>query len=281
MQNRDPLVPASALFRIAEPLYRKVDGFTDLLGLDELLLDRATVARLCKRVRLTKHNEKWIQIKFRLANDQDGLFVTDEDERDERAQKMVRGPNKAEWPKDYRWRPDFIPSSVVFELKKCLKAVRHSYKEIKQNFEEHVALHPYPRKSILNFDFVIMRLFYMLCPCGAHGTDPSCYVCRFGWMLKSLKTKANIREHIAWWYFLVGHIQQSTLYSSPEIPNSIWRVHPDDELLNDSRNKPKCPLLLQMALPVSPNPDLEPRPLRKREPRYHLQYRPVKRIRTL
>lgn len=236
---------------------------------------------MCKRVGLTKYNEKWIQIKFRLANEQGILFVEDEDERNELTRKMIRGPNKDKWPASYKWRPDFINAELVFGLKKCLKAIRNSYKEIKRDFDEYEALRPYPRKSILNFDFVLMRLFHMLCPCANHGVDESCYVRRFGWMLKSLKTKANIKEHIAWWYFLVGHIQQSTLYSSPELPNSIWRVHPDDELLNDPRNKPKCPLLLQMALPVSPNPDLAPRPLQKRAPSYLLQYRPVKRTRTL
>ena len=284
LQNRDPLVPLSNLKRIAAPLYRRDNTLGDLLGTDELLLDRTSIGKLCKAAGLAKHNEKWIQIKFRLVNMPIYSLPEDEDEEREEAKSIVRGPTEANWPEHYRWRPRFMTTSVVIRVKLCLKAVREAYQDIKDNFHEHVALHPYPRKSILNFDFLVMRFLYLLCPCCDEDEDQSvideaCYVRRYAWMLKGLQTRANRREHVAWWYFLVGYIQKKTLYSSPELPNYLWRIHPRDELINCEENKPKCPLLCQMALPMSPNPDLLPRPLKRSEPSYLLQYRPVKRIR--
>ncbi len=236
----------------------------------EIDLTREDIAALCKRARLSKHAEKWIQIKYRLCNyplysrKETGLVDDDEDSEDEKEGE--------EWYKSVNcmnvWKPDFIPDKIVSELKACLRLVKDAFRDAQEFIEEYPELKPYRRASFLNFDFLVARFFFLICPCGDHGRSPECYHLRYNWTLKTLSTRNNIRTHVAWWYFLVGAVQRNTLYSHPEIPNEKWGICPDDELIVSPAYAPKCPSLLKRAMPTLPNPALQCLPLRSYGPRY-------------
>lgn len=258
---------------IALPLYQVVPGFNQYLLAQAVDLTRENIAALCKRAKLSKHAEKWIQIKYRLCNyplysaKEAGLAC--EDDEDEEEEKET---DAEEWYRSLTclnvWEPDFIPDRVVTELKACLRLVKDAFKDAQEFLEEYPELKPYKRASFLNFDFLVARFFFLICPCPDHGRSPDCYHCRYSWTLKTLSTRNNIRTHVAWWYFLVGAVQRNTLYSHPEIPNEKWGICPDDELIVSPAYAPKCPSLLQRALPTLPNPALQCLPLRSYGPRY-------------
>jgi hypothetical protein len=254
-----------------------VPGYTDFIRAREIDLTRDDIAALCKRARLSKHAEKWIQIKYRLCNfslyseKEAGMFVEEDDTLSEKERKK-READTEEWYKSLNclnvWEPDFIPDRVIVDLKACLRLVKDAFRDAQEFIEEYPELKPYKRASFLNFDFLVARFFFLICPCGDHGRSPECYHCRYNWTLKTLSTRNNIRTHVAWWYFLVGAVQRNTLYSHPELPHVSWGICHEDELIVSPAYAPKCPSLLQRALPTLPNPALQCLPLKSFGPRY-------------
>jgi hypothetical protein len=205
------------------------------------------------------------------------MFVDDNDSISDKERKK-REEDAERWYASLtdmnRWQPDFLPERVIVDLKACLRLVKDAFGDTQVFIDEYPELKPYKRASFLNFDFLVARFFFLICPCQNHGVDPDCYHCRYNWTLKVLSTKNNIRTHVAWWYFLVGAVQRSTLYSSPELPHVKWEICKEDTLLVS--HAPKCPTLLQRALPTSPNPALQCLPLKSYGPRYLRLYRPDK-----
>lgn len=279
-QNRDPRVSLADLRRIALPLYESVPGFTEYQRKREPDLTRDDIAALCKRAGLSKHAEKWIQIKYRLCNfhlytaEEAGMAPCEDDDDSETDTDTDSEPDDGagEWKKKVAslnvWEPDFIPDKLVVQLKACLRLVKNAFFDAQEFLEEYPFLKPYKRTSLPNFDFLVARFLFMLCPCGNHSHSPDCYYPRYSWMLKKLSTKNNIKTHVAWWYFLVGSVQRNTLYSHPEIPNEKWVICPEDELIVSPVYAPKCPSLLHRALPTLPNPALQCLQLKSCGPRY-------------
>ncbi len=209
---------------------------------------------MCKAVGLSKHAEKWIQIKFRLANYPFNEFC--------RYFELKWSRDRENPDPLWRWIPDFLPPKLVQDLKRCFIDIKDSFAEVMQNFSQLPELHPYKRKSFLNFDWVIVRLLYLLCPCcpdNAHGGE-QCYATRYAWPFKTISTKSNLKNHTAWWYFLIGHLIKKTQYDKPESKPVDWRICQSDQIL--LKNEPECPALRYMVYPSSDNPDLEYRHLR-------------------
>lgn len=265
------------LRRIALPLYQIVPGFEHYNRAKEIDLSRDDIAALCKRAGLSKHAEKWIQIKYRLCNfslyseKEAGMFVEEDDNLSDKERKK-REDDIERWYESLEdmnvWHPEFISERVIVDLKACLRLVKDAFRDAQEYFEEYPELKPYKRASFLNFDFLVARFLFLICPCDNHGKCPECYHCRYNWTLKTLSTRNNIRTHVAWWYFLVGAVQRNTLYASPELPHVKWGICTDDELIVSPAYAPKCPSLLQRALPTLPNPALQCLPLKSCGPRY-------------
>lgn len=256
-------------------------GFQHFCRKPEIELTRDDIAELCKRARLSKHAEKWIQIKYRLCNfplyskREAGMACEDDEEDESDEEKWYDSLSNLNV-----WEPDFLPERVIVDLKACLRMVKDAFRDTQEFIDEYPELRPYRRASFLNFDFLVARFFFLICPCGNHGESPDCYHTRFNWTLKTLSTRNNIRTHVAWWYFLVGAVQRSTLYASPELPHVKWEICQQDELIVSPSYIPKCPTLLQRALPVLPNPALQCLPLRSCGPRYLRLYPRVRQTVT-
>lgn len=264
-----------------------MEGYEEFSLRPEGDLTRDDIARLCKRARLSKHAEKWIQIKYRLCNFQlysekeAGMFVDDDDNVSDKERKK-REEDAERWYESLTdmnvWQPDFLPERVIVDLKACLRLVKDAFRSTQNFIDEYPELKPYKRASFLNFDFLVARFFFLICPCSEHGVDPGCYHLRFNWTLKVLSTKNNIRTHVAWWYFLVGAVQRNTLYANPELPHVKWEICKEDTLL--ITHAPKCPTLLQRALPTLPNPALQCLPLRSYGLRYLHRSPPARQTAT-
>lgn len=268
-QNHCPLINQKHLIKIGSPIYTREHGSVARFYMsDPLNLTRDDISLLCRHAKLNQHAEKWIQIKWCLTNFPLWKYQ-DEIDNDLPIPIVRRTTNFApEW----RWKPDFLPDFINQKLRHFLNDLRSAFMEIQKKIHEIEALQPYLRKSFINFDFVMQRGLYMLCDqCDwdKHGVSDKCWVVKYSWALKSLNTPKNLRDHTAWFYFLVGEMAKKTLYEHPSNRSvKKWEICPSDSLLVDEKYKPKCPLLLKAIIPPTFNPDLAAQPLKQSGIRY-------------
>ncbi len=263
-RNRCPLIPQAHLLRIADPLYNRSSDdrlvhFYD--NFDERLLSRDDIALLCRSANLKCHAEKWIQIKWRLINypiHAHLLLILAGAEIP--IQRLSEDPAHK-----WRWKPDFLSDEAHEKLKVFAEDVQSVFLRAQDRANEFPFMAPYKRKSFINFDFVMKRGLYMVCPhCkwDEHGINDKCWVVRFRWALKDLQTTHNIRNHVAWFYFLVRENAKATRYEK-SITTTKWAICPSDKLIVNEKFKPKCPELLELQDQEPLNPDLVPRLLRR------------------
>lgn len=270
-QNRCPLIPQNDLVKIALPLNMLCEGSVSRFFMyDPLLLTRDDVSELCHYANLSRHAEKWIQIKWCLTN-----FPLEEyQEQIDNGEPIPIQRRTGDFLPSWRWQPDFLPDSIHQKLARFLDDIRLAFIDVQSKFFEIEEMQPYARKSFINFDFVMLRGLYMLCdqcPWESHNKCKKCWVTKYSWALKSLNTPKNIRDHVAWFYFLVGEMAKKTLYEHPSTRSvKKWEICPSDTILTDEKYKPKCPLLLKAIIPPTFNPDLAARPLKRLDTRYRL-----------
>lgn len=270
-RNNCPSIPQKDVLRIGRPLYVHSNDpeLSDFYLRSPLDLSRDDVALLCKKSSLGKHAEKWVQLKFKWCNFPFHKYHWDYDD-------MPVIPYErplSNFPQHFSWRPNFLPNEVFEKLKGYAKDIGDAFAENQYAFHEYPYMEPYRRKSFLNFDFIMLRGLYMICPhCNDldHAGD-DCYVKLYSWMLKPLKTVKNTKQHVAWFYFLVGEMIRRTLYDKT-ISVYKWDIHPKDTILNSKPYAPDpktCPQLLECIIPPLRNPALEAIPLRRRDSNSH------------
>lgn len=249
------------------------------------------IAEMCKHAKdlsgksLAKHAEKWIQLKWKLSNwplDRHSVWMTERlkydssepldeigftPEMDEPI-PYIRGTRYA-GPK--AWNPEFIPEPMWAAINYGLNTVKASYDEIREAGKlPEIMTTKFARKSFINLDFVVGRLLHMLCEISGNHENGQCFAEKYEWMLKSLKTPHNTRCHVAWWYFLVSHVYNSTLYEPENCrPIARWFICETDPLLE--AYKPKCQDLVLIQRNSSPDPALYPIPLPRKRARNSLQ----------
>lgn len=264
-RNMCPLIPQKDLIKIGEPLDRRIDD-TDMgrfFNSNPLHLTRDDIADLCHYAKLSKHAEKWIQIKWCLTNFPLWKYQNEID--NDYPIPIIRRTTDFDpsWP----WQPNFLPEDLYYRLRRFLMDIREAFIRTQSHFHEIDYMWPYQRNSFINFDFVMMRGLYMLCDNCAwheHGKSEECCAVKYAWALKSLSTRKNIRDHVAWFYFLVGEMAKASLYDHPSNKSvKKWEICPSDTILVSDEFKPKCPQLLEAIIPPTYHPDLAARPLRR------------------
>lgn len=263
-RNQCPLIPQEHLVKIAMPLSVRFDD-PDLQRIynyrDELLLTREDIAVLCKHAMLKCHAEKWIQIKWRLCNYP--LYKYNTYVWHDLPIPMNRLKEDPREP--WAWKPNFLSNAAHEKLKVFAEDIQAMFLKAQSAFIEFPYMLPYKRKSFINFDFVMKRGLYMTCPnCDwdKHGVSDECWVIKFQWALKNLQTAHNIRNHVAWFYFLVREIAKGNQHEKT-ITVTKWDICPSDHLINNEKYRPKCPELLSPIIHEPLHPDLVPRPLKR------------------
>ena len=233
--NQCPLVPIDDLQLIASPLYLRQDSkvMRPLFKKPEYTLSRSDIAAMCKSAKLSKHAEKWIQIKWRLSN-----FPPYSPAPLERPIDNFR--------KEWMWQPSFITEHIHQRLYSFANLLHESFLRIQAALDQLPYLLRYRRKSFLNFDFIMMRGLYMLCPeCDPelHDKQDICWVRKYAWALKSLRTGKNLMEHVTWFYFLVAEMIGRASFDGGIRDFCDWSICPADSVLLLYRPKPDptCP----------------------------------------
>lgn len=290
IRNCCPEIKGQEMLSIASPiLVRSTDPraikFFNCNPEDLTRDDITLLCRLASKFKVpASRSERWIQIKWRLCNNQ----AWDPDS------PVIRPENREDWDPNWPWKPDLLPSHLVTPLNTAASALREAFDETLKRLQDvyPVVFHPLiARKSMINWSFMIQRILYMLCPgcCELAATvgegefvehdDPSCWARRFSWALKPLATKDNVASHVCWWYFLILYLARVTQYDAPILPNFKWEISKADSLLDPKKLPEKyaelCNQIRVQLSPTSPNPDLVPFPLRQSAPKSLQQFHRV------
>lgn len=278
--NTCPEIKKEELLKIAHPLlFRSSDPeLAKYYNFPPEKLTQTDIVTLVTKAHGVRNEraERWIQIKWRVAN----CPVWDE-------VPLERPRDPADWKPEWPWRPDLLPSHLVSPLNIVSTYLRDAFKTIVADLKEAFPImfqKPLARSSMINWPWMINRILHMLCP-GCKGKssheDPACWGKRFCWALKPLATSNNVDAHICWWYFLILYLARVTQYDAPILPGFKWEICTADpvlsaEAITSEKFRKLWHQIVNQLSPTSPNPDLIPFPLRRESVRKSLrQFRRV------